>query len=197
LDQKQERRTFVALPLPISLREQLGEWIKNTQKELSFRKWIHPQDIHITLHFLGSTTREQLEQTIQALKKLSQEQVPFELSIDGLGTFGNLNQPRILWAGVGRQLDQLRQLQKKVTTALDPIGFPPEDRSYNPHITLARKYVSTNFDRNELTKRNVGNFNWIADRIVLYESIMRQEPMYHEVSVFSFVDETSAQKEGD
>ena len=105
----QERRTFVALPLPTSLREQLGEWIKETKNELPFRKWIHPQDIHITLHFLGSTSQEQLEEIIQVLKKLCLEQTPFELSIDGLGTFGKSDQPRIFWAGVGGELTQLIQ----------------------------------------------------------------------------------------
>ncbi|MCH5584619.1 RNA 2',3'-cyclic phosphodiesterase [Shimazuella sp. AN120528] len=184
----QERRTFVALPLPTSFREQLGEWIKETQKELPFRKWIHPQDIHITLHFLGSTSQEQLEETIQALRRVCQQQVPFELSIDGLGTFGKSDQPRIFWAGVRGQLDELRQLQKKVTTALTPIGFPPESRPYNPHITLARKYTSSDFDRSQLASLHIGNFKWVVDRAVLYETILGQGPMYHEIGTFSFVD---------
>lgn len=188
MNQKREFRTFVALPLPASLREQLGDWIKVTKNELPFRKWIHPQDIHITLQFLGSTSQEQLKQIIKALKQLSEEQVPFELLIDGVGTFGKSDQPRIFWAGVDGQLDELRQLQKKVTTVLTPIGFPSEDRPYKPHITLARKYASADFNRKQLTGQTIGNFKWTADRIVLYESIMRQEPMYHEVSTFSFVD---------
>jgi 2'-5' RNA ligase len=188
LNQKREQRTFVALPLPASLRDQLGEWIEATKKVLPFRKWIHPQDIHITLQFLGSTSQEQLELIILALKKLSEKQAPFELSIDGLGTFGKSEQPRIFWAGVGGQLEELQHLQKKVTTDLTPIGFPPEDRPYKPHITLARKYASADFDRYSLTTRAMGNVNWTADRIVLYESITGQEPMYHEVSTFSFLD---------
>lgn len=188
MKQKQGRRTFAALALPASLREQLGEWIKVTQDELTFRKWIHPQDIHITLQFLGSTTEEQLKKVIRVLKKLCKEQVSFELSVDGLGTFGKSNQPRIFWAGVGGQLDELRKLQKKVTTVLTLIGFPSEDRPYKPHITLARKYASADFDQKLLAVQTIENFKWTADRIVLYESIMGQEPMYHEIGTFSFVD---------
>lgn len=188
MNQNQERRTFAALPLPTSLREKLGEWIDKTKGELSFRKWIHPQDTHITLRFLGSTSQEQLEQTILALQNVCRKQAPFELSIDGLGTFGRLDQPNILWAGVGGQLDELRQFQHQITTALAPVGYSAEDRSYHPHITLARKFVSSDFDRNELTRRNIGNFKWIVDRVVLYESLLGQQPMYHEVSIFSFVE---------
>lgn len=184
---KREQRTFVALPLPASLREKLGEWRKVTQNELPFRKWLHPEDIHITLQFLGSTSQEQLERINQALRALCREQIPFELSIDGLGTFGKSDQPRIFWAGVGGQLDELRQLQKKITTVLTPIGFLSEDRPYKPHITLARKYASADFDRKKLTAYTIEKVNWTANRVVLYESIMGQKPMYQEIGTFSFV----------
>jgi 2'-5' RNA ligase len=186
MSQKDERRTFVAVPVPSSLKKQLSAWIEEKRNELSFRKWIHQQDIHITLHFLGSTSSLQLEQILKTLHDLCKEEVPFALSVDRFGTFGKNNQPHVFWAGVAGELDRLHQLQKRVTTALQPIGFPAESRPYHPHITLARKYAADDFQQRSLSALDAVSGNWIVDEVVLYGSILGKEPMYHVVETFPF-----------
>jgi 2'-5' RNA ligase len=184
MNQMKERRTFVAVPLPSVLQDLLGEWMENNQHDLPFHKWVHKRDLHITLHFLGRTTQEQMVQTIDALKKQAENQVPFKLSIAKFGTFGRTDQPRIFWAGIEGELNQLQRLQTLVTNTLVPIGFSAESRPYHSHVTLARKYKSNDFKAGWLTEIQIPESTWVVDRFVLYETIAGSIPMYHILETF-------------
>jgi 2'-5' RNA ligase len=184
-----EPRLFVAFPLPQQMKKQLGEWTKSKRNEWSFSKWVYEQDIHLTLHFLGNTTSQQMGEIISVLTRISNEQVPFQLGLKGIGIFGKARKPRVLWAGVEGELDHLHQLQKEVTTALSPIGFPPEDRPYCPHVTLARNYMRNDFLSHSTSGENpwgTMNSEWTVDQILLYETKLGQEPMYHAIYRFPF-----------
>ncbi|SEM89668.1 2'-5' RNA ligase [Lihuaxuella thermophila] len=167
----------------------LSRWCHERKKEWPFGKWVFEEDYHITLQFLGDCSHGQLESIVSALEAVAGKERPFTLTIRGIGTFGRLEQPRILWAGVAGDLERLRHLQQQVTTNLAPIGFPPEDRPYRPHITLARKY-----QKNDFITRQAGQMNpwetdesaWEAEEIVLYETRLGQQPMYHPISRFRF-----------
>ena len=63
---------------------------------------------------------------------------PFSLELSDVGMFPNERQPRVLWAGVGGDLDALLTLQEQVEQALSPLGFPREKRPFNPHLTIGR-----------------------------------------------------------
>lgn len=184
--QVSESRLFVAIPLPAKLKGQLGKWIDAKQQVWSFHKWVFEQDLHITLHFLGSTKKEQLNEITSAIQKLSREQMPFGLSLKGIGTFGQAEQPRILWAGIDGEIDKLQQLQKNITSVLSPIGFPAEKRPYRPHITLARKYKGGSFPTSIKNPWSEIDCEWMVEQIVLYETKLGERPMYYPLSVFPF-----------
>ncbi len=179
-------RLFVAVPLPQQLKLELSKWIQSKRREWPFQRWIHEQDVHITLQFLGEVTLPQKDRIINALGALSKNQAPFPLEIHGIGTFGRVEQPRILWAGVEGDLDQLHQLQNKITEKLWPIGFIPEDRPYRPHVTLARKYKGNDFIISQDDHWGTMTKSWIVNQIVLYETKLGQQPMYQPISVFPF-----------
>jgi 2'-5' RNA ligase len=147
------------------------------------------EDYHLTLQFLGECTREQTGRIIAALTDLAKCQKPFALQIQGIGSFGRPEQPRILWAGVTGELDALHLLQRQVTERLSHIGFPPEDRPYRPHITLARKCQQTGFPSRDLAvfqPVEEAKAGWTVGEIVLYETRFGQTPMYHAVQHFPF-----------
>jgi 2'-5' RNA ligase len=186
-NQKNEHRLFVAIRLPQHLKDQLGQWIKSQQSRWAFQKWIHLQDIHVTLHFLGGTSDAKQKEVMSVLDQQVQNQYPFSLSLDGIGVFGIKTQPHILWAGVGGEIQNLHLFQKKVTNSLESIGFPSENRPYYPHVTLARKHKDNTFllpvNENYWGKMDK---TWMVKDIVLYRSVLGKEPMYHEVAVFPF-----------
>ena len=94
-----------------------------------------PQNIHLTLVFLGECGQAQLTAAKAAMDAVRYE--PFSIEIDRMGCF-----PRgdgdIWWAGV-RESRPLFDLQRQLSEKLAREGFPPDDRSYSPHITLGRK----------------------------------------------------------
>jgi 2'-5' RNA ligase len=184
LSQNPNPRLFVAVPLPQQLKMELGKWIQLKRKEWTFQNWIHEQDVHVTLQFLGEVTLTQKAEIITALMKLSTEQESFPLEIDGIGTFGRTEQPRILWAGVEGDLGQLHQLQKKITEKLRPIGFQPDDRPYRPHVTLARKFKGNTFTISQTDQWGTMTRAWIANHITLYETKLGQQPMYQPIASF-------------
>ncbi|MFD2875386.1 2'-5' RNA ligase family protein [Paenibacillus rhizoplanae] len=76
----------------------------------------------------------------EALWKVARSSKGFQLKLGEWGTFGLPDSPRVLWAGVSGELEPLKELQQKVVSATLPLGYTPEMRTYNPHLTVARKY---------------------------------------------------------
>jgi 2'-5' RNA ligase len=183
----QKQRLFVAIRIPEKLQTSLWRWIEGQQQHFPFQKWIHPKDIHLTLQFLGNTTENQKQHIIAALRALCKNQHPFSLHFTSLGTFGLPKRPKILWADVAGNLDNLHLLQRRITTTLTPIGFPPENRPYRPHVTLARNYNGQHFSKRELEKEwALCGESWVVDGIVLYQTMLGKTPMYNPVKTFLF-----------
>jgi RNA 2',3'-cyclic 3'-phosphodiesterase len=189
-------RLFIAIRLPEELRAALGRHCRKLSSELNFSKWVHPEDYHITLQFLGDTPQGRIPDLIAALKKAADGFAPFELSLQQLGTFGPPASPRVLWDGIAGDMKQLHALQRAVTSATQPLGFAPEDRKYSPHITLARKYrgespFSTERLRalqaaGEQAEDVVENVPWTVDSMVIFVTRMHKSPMYETVETITF-----------
>lgn len=99
-------------------------------------KLVEPENIHITLRFLGEVPRSLAEEVAKALGKLRAE--PFNVLLKGLGVFPSPSRPRVIWVGIAEGAAELRLLHRQVEELLRPIGFGPEREAFTPHITLAR-----------------------------------------------------------
>lgn len=180
-------RLFVALPLPGRIVNELEKWITRNKEKLSFRKWVHPHDCHITLQFLGETPLDKLEELRAALR--GRNAAPFSLVLNGVGTFGSSRSPRVLWAGVSGSMDDLKALHLDVIQATHPLGFIPEDRPYTSHITLARGFTGREvFTIGEITPP--APLEWSVDRFTLMQTHMNKSPMYEAVEEFQFEDKS-------
>jgi 2'-5' RNA ligase len=126
------KRLFVSIELPESVTQTLAR----LDPEIRGVRWLDPQQMHLTLAFLGnvsSETQEILTEKLQAIAWKS-----FFLPLTGLGTFPSKGWPKIVWIGVGSGHPHLFQLHKRVQEALLAVGLEPDLRSFHPHITLAR-----------------------------------------------------------
>ena len=132
-------RVFIALHLSQMARQQLAETIRRLAGELPTGvRWVDPENIHLTLKFLGDIDPSQLEDVSRDMGLAAGGSAPFWVHLAGLGMFPNQKRPRVLWAGMGGDLDQLAALQEKVDAAMAELQFPREGRPFSPHLTLGR-----------------------------------------------------------
>jgi len=125
------KRLFIALELPAGC----GATLAALAEPKRGVYWRRPEQMHLTLAFLGMTGEEaqrRLEETLGEVRV-----PPFWLPIEGVGTFGG-GRPSIIWAGVGAGHPHLYALHKRVHDALMAASFDPEIRRFHPHVTLAR-----------------------------------------------------------
>jgi 2'-5' RNA ligase len=123
-------RLFVALEIPREVRQRLAA----LQGGVPGARWASDGRMHLTLRFIGEVDENVAHDVDDALAGIRAPS--FVLELAGVGEFGG-KKPRALWAGV-RANDALLHLQKKVETALQRIGLPPEERKFSAHVTLAR-----------------------------------------------------------
>lgn len=126
-------RLFVAIDLPRSLRETLA----GLYGSLPGARWVAPDDIHLTLRFIGETRPDVADEVDYALRSLRGRR--FDLALQQTGVFMSAGSrgASTLWAGVARS-EPLDHLRCKIETALQRVGIAPERRRFQPHVSLAR-----------------------------------------------------------
>lgn len=124
-------RLFVALLLPETVRDRLC----GLTGGVPGARWTHPDDLHLTLRFIGETDEGTAVDLDAALSQV--EIRPFALTLTGVGIFGGERKPRTLWAGVTAG-PELSILQGRTEAAAQRAGLPAETRKFTPHVTLAR-----------------------------------------------------------
>lgn len=139
-------RAFVATAINPELREVLVYLQKRLRRCPCRVGWVAPQNLHITLAFLGDVPRQQLPAMSLALDTVARTCAPFSYNAVGLGFFGSPRSPKVLWCGVGTGAEPLIPLQAGLRQALAPFGYR-EDKACHPHITLGRVRASRNADQ--------------------------------------------------
>ena len=134
----QTLRLFWAVSLPDQVKEQLGVLMDLLQKGQADAKWVEKYNLHLTVKFLGELPANQRPLITNAVKEALAGTGSFNLMVKGLGFFPSAQRPRILWAGLTGELARLRELHRLVEDSLTPLGWPPENRRFSPHLTLAR-----------------------------------------------------------
>jgi 2'-5' RNA ligase len=123
-------RLFAAIPIP----ETVALTLDRVRQPTPGAFWIPPGDMHLTLRFIGDVTNAQARDFTEELARI--ELAAFTLRLKGLGTFGG-DDPRVLWAGV-EPCKPLDALARAADRAARKTGLPPDNRTWKPHVTLAR-----------------------------------------------------------
>ena len=177
---------FIAIPIPTEISERFEQCKLKAEQTYPFRTWVHKEDYHITLAFLGDASSSQLNDVKQAMGQIAEVHYAFSLRLDSVSTFGQPFSPRILWKGV-REEPRLHMMQQDVYNACTCIGFSLEKRPFKPHITIARKWQGENkFDIEGINSifNDIGkNKSFLVDRIVLYRTHLDRIPKYETLSV--------------
>ncbi len=169
-------RLFIALDFDEQILNLLAEKYyilkSNVHQKL---KWVEPEKWHLTLKFLGNTNSNKISDIIEQMEKINYSNIPTSVKIQGLGAFPEKNQPKIIFANISTDNQNLNQLKLNLEDQLFEIGFDKDKRNFNPHLTLARSKKSTDLKQifNDLKPyydSDFINFKGKIEKITLYES---------------------------
>jgi 2'-5' RNA ligase len=99
-------------------------------------KTVEPQNIHITLRFLGNILPATVDKIFEQMKRT--KFAPFNVKIHGVGVFPTINYPKVVWAGITEGSKQLQNIFDQLEPRLQELGFSPEPKGFSPHLTIAR-----------------------------------------------------------
>jgi RNA 2',3'-cyclic 3'-phosphodiesterase len=168
-------RLFIAIDIPLELQSALGK-VQRENRSLPLR-FVKPEDIHLTLKFLGDVPDERLEGIRQALSTVLFE--PFTIATAGFGTFAHA-----LWLGV-EPSEQLLHLQHDIERACLPFA-PKDQKKFKAHLTLAR-FADAHLEHalRERFREEMLDCSWSVVSFVLYESRLTPEgPVYTLLQAF-------------
>lgn len=127
-------RLFVALPVPLSVAEELAALIP---ADLEGLKPVAPELMHITLAFIGWLEEARVAHVTSAVHEGVVRGRAFALPLGTVGRFPPTGRARIIWVGTGAE-DQVVALGRLVRDALSEASIPFDLKALRPHITLAR-----------------------------------------------------------
>jgi 2'-5' RNA ligase len=131
-------RTFVAVELDDPVRKTAERFIEKLHRTGAEVSWVAPQNLHLTLKFLGEILANDVPRVCEAVRAAVAGRAPFEVEICGAGAFPNLARPTTLWLGGGVGEKEMAELAEQVEAALEPLGYRREDRSFRVHLTIGR-----------------------------------------------------------
>ncbi len=182
-------RVFIALRLPKQLQESLSDLQNRMQIPSRAVKWVEKDNIHLTLRFLGEIEQDQLQPIKNILDNIARKYTGFNITMDNLGVFPGIKEPRILWVGIANGHNEIKSIVEDLNANLAELGFNSENNPFLPHITIARlrqeKINSSLTQELELLQKQLtlNKAEFYIDRIVLLQSTLtRQGPIYEDLN---------------
>lgn len=168
-------RLFVAIRPPLAIRHRLLAAMGG----ISGARWQSDDQLHLTLRFIGEVDRHQAGDVHAALGSI--RHAPFDLSLNGIGSFDRRGILDTVWVGVTPQ-EQVKALHRKVDAALARVGLPPDERAFLPHITIARLNRNAGPIGNLLEEAGgLSSPAFTVDSFALFESDLTNEAAVYSV----------------
>ena len=184
-------RLFLAVEPDDPGRVSLAATLRQVQAHLgdlaAVLRWNAPDNIHVTLHFLGEVSDDRLPSLLAALGERL-PQAPFEIETGGIGTFPPSGIPTVAWIGISAGADRLVGLHAELGRRLTAGGYTVEARRFSPHLTLARVREQRRRDAKGIAQAlrdlRIDPIRWQVDRATLFRSHLsssapRYEPLQH------------------
>lgn len=159
-------RLFFALELNDLARRELDSLQRRLLRNHANVQWVKPENLHLTLKFLGEVEENRLPELRQAAEEAAASFSPFLISLEGVGAFPGARHPRVIWVDIQEGRETVVRLARALEEACGRLGFPPEERPFSAHITLGRTRALDSlsapaFKSNEPIR---------VDRLVLFQS---------------------------
>jgi RNA 2',3'-cyclic 3'-phosphodiesterase len=129
-------RLFVALSIPSDVRENIASLIGALRRADSTPRWVNPENLHVTLKFIGEVESQLVLAICEALVAIRAVQ-PLTLTLRGIGFFPNARRPSVAWIGIEAP-PTLAFIVSEINRLLTPLGIQPDTKPLVPHLTIAR-----------------------------------------------------------
>lgn len=173
-------RIFFGLKLEDEINTKLAEYCENCKKRLKNQtiKWIIPSKFHITLHFLGNASQEQIMSLRQAVKPIAERFPEFQTTLAYIDLFPPKHSHII--AAYFKLSNELAELHYNLKQIISHLDMKVEERPYLPHLSLAR------FESKKTLNWQRENLNITAKfhGLVLFRSI---NGVYQELDQWNFL----------
>jgi 2'-5' RNA ligase len=158
-------RGFIAIDIKTT--PQIISYEKEIVKTGADVKLVEPENIHITVKFLGDTDENHIDAIEQSIKESVSKINPFPITLKGTGVFPNQNYIKVIWIGI---IDEgnIQIIAQAIDNTLAPLGFKKETRGFSPHLTVGR--VKTARNKEQLLKV-IGDHNAVEFTIQKVQSI--------------------------
>jgi len=176
-------RSFLAFDLPSTWKEKMAHISRGEGASSLDVRWVNPQNIHLTLVFLGNIPSERIEDLGLAVEEACKGCAPLSAHLHGMGFFPGKGSPRVLWIGLEGDIERMGGFRDDVQKRLKPFGIRQEKRPYRPHLTLGRFRKSGRRNRllDDFLLKNgdLASNSVVFDALYLYKSDLRREgPIY-------------------
>jgi RNA 2',3'-cyclic 3'-phosphodiesterase len=131
-------RIFIAVEISPGAKAKLTSLEEALKKTNADVKWVKPDNIHITLKFLGDVPGEDIEKINKAVQVAVAGLKSFKISFCQVGGFPSLKNPRVIWVGVEEGREELSKISQVIDREITRLGFSPEERVFIPHLTIGR-----------------------------------------------------------
>ena len=180
-------RLFIAVPIPPDALEACRGLIDGVRAHLSPPgvRWVRLDGLHVTLRFLGETGPHQVASVGTAMRNAADGVPSFQVALAGAGSFPDRKRPRTLWIGIDEGVETLAALVRHLDAPLEALGWPPEQRPFRPHLTIARTDAAHGGDglavATELaTAARDWRVSFRAETVTLYRSLLGAGPARYE-----------------
>lgn len=135
-------RAFLALDIPAAVRDALAEVQRQLDAPDARIRWVAPENLHVTLKFLGDVADEQVAEVLAAAEQVAGHLGPIPFDLRGIRLVPPRGRVRMVWAEIDDKTGGISALHEQIEPALGALGFEPDAREFKPHITLGRiKFV--------------------------------------------------------
>jgi RNA 2',3'-cyclic 3'-phosphodiesterase len=177
-------RTFLAIDLGDEVRGRLVSLQEELAVIASDVKWVEPENLHLTLFFLGEVEQRETLDICRAAQKAVAKLPAFTMAVEGAGAFPNPRRPRTLWVGVGEGADEVGAVHDAIEKPLLEMGsYRRETRGYVPHVTLGR--VKGDLPTDELAQALAKHKTWSAGDVTVREVKVMSSELTSDGPVYS------------
>ena len=177
-------RTFIAIALPQEMRDYLACIQAELKKCQADVKWVQPENIHLTLKFLGERDEKKIERIKEILQETVREKAYFVLHLCNIGAFPKIDFPRVIWVGIDKGDKETKALALELEDKIAKLGIPKEDKPFSSHITIAR--IRSPANRESLVQElkrtpTLEGKEFLVTKITLYKSTLTPKGPIYEV----------------